>query len=65
RVGLVGVNCPPAQRFGAGLHLYLPRGGRLEPHLPALAACGIRPEQIRKIRPDLEDAFIQLMERSA
>ncbi|HOZ06788.1 MAG TPA: ABC transporter ATP-binding protein [candidate division Zixibacteria bacterium] len=54
-----------AQRFGAGLHLYLPRGGRLEPHLPALAACGIRPEQIRKIRPDLEDAFIQLMERSA
>jgi len=54
-----------AQRFGAGLHLYLPRGGRLEPHLPALAACGIRPEQIRRIRPDLEDAFIQLMERSA
>lgn len=54
-----------AQRFGAGLHLYLGRADDISRHLSALSAFGIAPEQIRHVEPDLEDSFIQQMEKTA
>lgn len=53
-----------ARRFGAGLHLYLSRGDSIDRHFDALAALGIAGTQITKVEPDLEDSFIQQMERS-
>ncbi len=54
-----------ARRFGAGLHLYLARGDSIDRHLDALAAVGITRSLITRVEPDLEDSFIQQMERSA
>lgn len=54
-----------AQRFGAGLHLYLPEGESIDQYMEPLKKLGINRDQIKKIEPDLEDSFIQQMERSA
>lgn len=50
-----------AARFGAGLHLYLKPGDRLDPHMETLRTLGISSEVISPTAPDLEDRFIQLM----
>lgn len=52
-----------ARRFGAGMHLYLKAEdsiGRIKSNLTEL---GILQNQLKPVQPDLEDCFIQLMEK--
>ena len=53
-----------ASRFGAGMHLYLKPGDRIESYLDAIRRAGADPEKISPMKPGLEDRFIQLMEAS-
>lgn len=50
------------QRFGAGLHLYLAKGARIENYQSRLQAAGIAISRLTKSNAVLEDAFIQLMQ---
>jgi ABC-type multidrug transport system ATPase subunit len=54
-----------AERFGAGVHLYLDRGDELEHHLDSLGRIGLERSAINPIKPSLEDRFIQLMESTS
>jgi ABC-2 type transport system ATP-binding protein len=51
-----------AQRFGAGLHIYLKPDDRVEKYAMQLRELGIDPDRLTPIAPELEDRFIQLME---
>jgi len=51
-----------ARRFGAGLHLLLNQDDKIENYFDKLRFVEIVPEQIKPIKADLEDCFIQLME---
>jgi len=51
-----------AQRFGAGLHLYAAKEATIEDLSEMLGQIGIDPRLARPTEPNLEDAFIQLME---
>jgi ABC-2 type transport system ATP-binding protein len=51
-----------AQRFGAGLHLYVRHDEPLGNFTDKLRAAGIQPEQISQTTAALEDVFIQLVE---
>jgi len=50
-----------SRRFGSAIHLYLDDTDAIENFHPQLSQAGIDPDKIVKIRPDLEDTFIQLM----
>ena len=52
-----------ARRFGAGIHVYLRQGDGIEHYLEELARHNIGRENVEHVPPDLEDSFIQLMER--
>jgi len=51
-----------AQRFGAGMHLYLDENDRIEKYREQLAALGLDIEAMTPGKPGLEDRFIQLTE---
>jgi ABC-type multidrug transport system ATPase subunit len=51
-----------AQRFGAGLHLYLGASDQLDNYASPLSEAGVEKDDLSEIGPDLEDRFIQLME---
>ena len=53
-----------AQRFGAGLHLYLGADDSLERFADHLNQLGITVDELSSLPPGLEDRFIQLMETS-
>ncbi|MEW6411350.1 MAG: ABC transporter ATP-binding protein [Candidatus Zixiibacteriota bacterium] len=53
-----------ARRFGAGIHLSVGPDDDVERHREALTAAGIEMSELKPIRADLEDCFIQFMERS-
>jgi len=59
---LAGVS---ARRFGAGVHLYIEDRDDIDNHAGELRSLGIAVGDLRSVPPDLEDSFIQLMERSA
>lgn len=52
-----------ARRFGASVHLYLEPGHTLAEFTASLAQVGIAAERFTQVKPDLEDCFIQLMEK--
>lgn len=51
-----------ANRFGAGLHLFINEQERIENYYGALERIGIDQDKIEPLEPGLEDCFIQLME---
>ena len=51
------------RRFGSALHLYLAPERSLDEYTRPLSEIGIKPEMLTAIEPELEDTFIQLMER--
>ncbi|UCD63922.1 MAG: ABC transporter ATP-binding protein [Candidatus Zixiibacteriota bacterium] len=51
-----------ARRFGGGMHIYIDKGWHHEDLVEPLRRAGVRPGQLKAIKPDLEDCFIQLME---
>lgn len=53
-----------ATRFGAGLHLYLPSDHSPEQYRVELTSVGINPSIAEPIEPDLEDCFIQMIEKA-
>ena len=54
-----------ARRFGSGLHLYLAREDAIENYSAMLTALGVDTTDVKEIRPNLEDCFIQFMEQSS
>ncbi|MFZ5980518.1 MAG: ATP-binding cassette domain-containing protein [Candidatus Zixiibacteriota bacterium] len=62
---LNNINGLTAQRFGAGMHLYLEENDRLENYREQLAALGFDIASLTPGRPSLEDRFIQLTESPA
>lgn len=54
-----------ARRFGAGLHVSLRPGEALHGYAEKLHAAGVDPAELVPIAPELEDRFIQLMEKVA
>lgn len=54
-----------AQRFGAGIHLYIGEDTRIEEYYNELRELAISEADIHRAGADLEDSFIQLMERSS
>lgn len=52
-----------ARRFGAGLHLTLLTNDTIGTYYAPLEQLGIKTEAIKPIKADLEDCFIQLMEK--
>jgi ABC-2 type transport system ATP-binding protein len=54
-----------ARRFGAGVHIYIEDRDEIGRHADELKALGVAVENLRSVPPDLEDSFIQLMEKSA
>jgi ABC-type multidrug transport system ATPase subunit len=52
-----------ARRFGAGMHLYMKTDDSINRIESFLGELGIEQNQLKPIQPDLEDCFIQLMER--
>lgn len=53
-----------ARQFGSGMHVFLSKGVRLDSFEARLSESGIPLSEFRAIKPDLEDCFIQLMEKS-
>ncbi len=53
-----------SQRFGSGLHLYTSADLNQEDVSAALKRIGVDASKVTPIEPDLEDCFIQLMERA-
>ncbi|MDD3732683.1 MAG: ABC transporter ATP-binding protein [candidate division Zixibacteria bacterium] len=51
-----------AQRFGAGLHLYLNENDNLDDYTAYLSQLGINVDTLKPTAPGLEDRFIQLTE---
>lgn len=51
-----------ARRFGAGMHLYLGVNDDIASFTDRLNTAGARPDQLKRIKPSIEDRFIQLME---
>ncbi|HVP07049.1 MAG TPA: ABC transporter ATP-binding protein [Candidatus Acidoferrum sp.] len=51
-----------ARRFGAGMHVYLKPGDRVERFADQLKQTGVDVNLLTPIEPELEDRFIQLME---
>jgi ABC-2 type transport system ATP-binding protein len=60
---LNGIDVLGARRFGSAIHLYTPAGSTIDDFRGPLAAVGIAAEEAKEVDPDLEDAFIQLMEK--
>ncbi len=54
-----------ARRFGAGVHLYIEDRDDISNHAGELQSLGVAVGDLRSVPPDLEDSFIQLMEKSA
>jgi len=52
-----------SRRFGSSIHLYLSPDRRIEAYFDRLREIGIEPAMIVPVQPELEDTFIQLMER--
>ena len=52
-----------SRRFGSSIHLYLSPDKQIDSYFDKLQEIGIDPAMIQPIRPELEDTFIQLMER--
>lgn len=50
-----------ARRFGSSLHIYTPADQPISHYAEQLRSAGIEPDKITEIKPELEDAFIQLM----
>ncbi len=53
-----------SRRFGSSIHLYTDPQQNMEVHYNRLSQLGISSESITPIKPELEDLFIQLMEKS-
>ncbi|HWR82660.1 MAG TPA: ABC transporter ATP-binding protein [Candidatus Deferrimicrobium sp.] len=53
-----------ARRFGSALHLYTGKDAAADDVVRTLIDAGMPSPQLREIPPDLEDCFIQLMERA-
>jgi len=53
-----------ARQFGSGLHVFVAEGKSLSGLASHLQQAGVRSEEFRPIKADLEDCFIQLMEKS-
>ncbi len=51
-----------ARRFGAGMHVYLKPGDKVEHYAEQLKRTGVDVNLLTPIAPELEDRFIQLME---
>ncbi len=58
-----GIEGMASRRFGGSLHLYPGPGRTIEQYLQKLGPLGITADNISRIAPDLEDTFIQFMER--
>ncbi len=54
-----------ARRFGAGMHLYLSQDDSIENYVDEFKKIEIIMTQIKPIKPNLEDSFIQLMEQQS
>ncbi len=54
-----------ARRFGAGIHITIGPDDAIEKYAGLLKEAGIEIPELKPIRADLEDCFIQFMERSA
>ncbi len=52
-----------ARRFGAAVHLHLPENHTIEEYRNDLRRIGLEPNIITPIKPNLEDVFIQLMDK--
>jgi ABC-type multidrug transport system ATPase subunit len=52
-----------ARRFGAGMHLYMKADDNINRIETNLIELGVQQNKLKQIQPDLEDCFIQLMER--
>jgi len=52
-----------ANRFGSGLHIYLEADDNLDNYHQQLSQIGIDLTRLKAINPDLEDCFIQFMEK--
>lgn len=53
-----------ARQFGTGIHVFVAESGSLSRLASDLQLTGISPDELRPIKADLEDCFIQLMEAS-
>lgn len=53
-----------ARQFGAGIHVFVAEGESLSRFASELQRLGVTPEDFRPIKADLEDCFIQLMEKA-
>lgn len=52
-----------ARRFGSGAHLYLGEQDSIDRYIDRLTSAGADRSRLEKIKPSIEDRFIQLMER--
>jgi ABC-2 type transport system ATP-binding protein len=55
---IAGLKC---RRFGASIHIYIPKDHQIEEYQNQLGQIGIDPGLITMVQPELEDTFIQLM----
>jgi len=53
-----------SRRFGSSIHTHIPPGQNMDNYFDQLSALGIGRDSIKPIEPELEDLFIQLMERT-
>lgn len=60
--GLNAISGLTARRFGAGLHIYLKKDDQIANYYEPIRGTGTVPEKLKRIPPELEDRFIQLME---
>ena len=63
--GLDRIEGVTARRFGNGIHIYLDQNILLEDRKVAFAEAGMELSDFSRVDPDLEDSFIQLMERQS
>jgi ABC-2 type transport system ATP-binding protein len=53
-----------ARRFGSTMHIYIEPGREVSEYSGEFSHCGFAVDDLREIRPELEDTFIQLMEQA-
>jgi len=52
-----------SRRFGSAVHIYIPENRSIEDYYDDLLPIGIEPNLISPVPPELEDTFIQFMEK--
>ncbi len=58
---LNGIQGMKSRRFGASIHIYVPANRSIQEYHDRLSRMGMDPGLIKRIQPELEDTFIQLM----